>query len=96
MVITNDGPSLGGFVCPATITSAQLWKAGQVSPLDTVRFQLQTLGTHTRTKEHSCSMLHLECLAQASSSTQPWQAGRRMHADGSIRHGRTAAPRQQS
>jgi Carboxyltransferase domain, subdomain A and B len=25
-----DGPSLGGFVCPATIPSAELWKMGQV------------------------------------------------------------------
>ena len=44
VVLTQDGPSLGGFVCPVTITSAQLWQAGQVSPLDAVRFQLQTLG----------------------------------------------------
>ncbi len=30
VVLTVDGPSLGGFVCPATITTAQLWKIGQV------------------------------------------------------------------
>ena len=34
-----DGPSLGGFVCPATITSTQLWKMGQVRPGDCVRFR---------------------------------------------------------
>jgi hypothetical protein len=47
-----DGPSLGGFVCPATIASAQLWKMGQVSAKDTVLFKPLTLGgcpaaTHT-------------------------------------------------
>ena len=31
-------------MCPATITSSQLWKAGQLSPLDKVHFKLQTLG----------------------------------------------------
>ena len=30
VVLTVDGPSLGGFVCPATITQSQLWKIGQV------------------------------------------------------------------
>ena len=39
-----DGPSLGGFVCPATITSTEIWKMGQVSANDKVRFRRLTLG----------------------------------------------------
>ena len=39
-----DGPSLGGFVCPCTITSTELWKMGQVSPNDSVLFKPITLG----------------------------------------------------
>ena len=39
-----DGPSLGGFVCPATIISTQLWKMGQVSAKDQVSFKPLTLG----------------------------------------------------
>lgn len=39
-----DGPSLGGFVCPCTITSTELWKMGQVSPNDAVLFKPVTLG----------------------------------------------------
>ena len=39
-----DGPSLGGFVCPATITSTELWKMGQVSAKDTVLFKPVPLG----------------------------------------------------
>ena len=38
-----DGPSLGGFVCPATITSTELWKMGQVRPGDSVCFVKQTI-----------------------------------------------------
>lgn len=41
-----DGPSMGGFVCPCTIASAQLWKMGQVSAKDEVVFKPLTLGAH--------------------------------------------------
>ncbi|EGF32086.1 Urea carboxylase [Oxalobacteraceae bacterium IMCC9480] len=38
VILGPDGPSLGGFVCPAVIVSADLWKIGQFKPGDTVRF----------------------------------------------------------
>ncbi|MCB9496766.1 MAG: urea carboxylase [Fibrobacteria bacterium] len=38
VILTVDGPSLGGFVCPATIAKAELWKVGQVKPGDRIRF----------------------------------------------------------
>jgi urea carboxylase len=38
VILTRDGPSLGGFVCPVTIASADLWKVGQVKPGDRIRF----------------------------------------------------------
>lgn len=44
MVLMFDGPSLGGFVCPATIISSELWKMGQVAANDTVEFKRLTLG----------------------------------------------------
>lgn len=44
MALMFDGPSLGGFVCPATITSTELWKMGQVSAKDTVLFKPVSLG----------------------------------------------------
>ena len=44
MALMFDGPSLGGFVCPCTITSTELWKMGQVSPNDSVLFKPVTLG----------------------------------------------------
>ena len=36
ILLGPDGPSLGGFVCPATIVQAELWKMGQLKPGDTV------------------------------------------------------------
>jgi urea carboxylase len=39
VLLGPDGPSLGGFVCPATIVSAEIWKMGQLRPGDTVRFR---------------------------------------------------------
>jgi urea carboxylase len=38
IILGPDGPSLGGFVCPAVIASGELWKVGQLRPGDTVRF----------------------------------------------------------
>lgn len=39
IILGPDGPSLGGFVCPATIVQAELWKIGQLKPGDRVRFR---------------------------------------------------------
>ena len=38
ILLGPDGPSLGGFTCPATVALGQLWKLGQLRPGDTVRF----------------------------------------------------------
>ncbi|MBB5323240.1 urea carboxylase [Anoxybacillus tepidamans] len=43
ILLGPDGPSLGGFVCPVTTASAELWKIGQLHPGDKVYFQLITL-----------------------------------------------------
>jgi len=39
VILGPDGPSLGGFVCPATIVRAERWKMGQLRPGDDVRFR---------------------------------------------------------
>ncbi len=39
ILLGPDGPSLGGFVCPAVVVQAELWKLGQLKAGDTVRFQ---------------------------------------------------------
>lgn len=39
VILGPDGPSLGGFVCPATVVQAELWKIGQLKPGNKVRFK---------------------------------------------------------
>lgn len=38
VLLGPDGPSLGGFTCPATVVSAERWKLGQLAPGDAVVF----------------------------------------------------------
>ena len=38
VLLGPDGPSLGGFTCPATVVAAERWKLGQLAPGDAVRF----------------------------------------------------------
>jgi urea carboxylase len=38
IILGPDGPSLGGFVCPAVVARDELWKVGQLKPGDAVRF----------------------------------------------------------
>ena len=45
IILGPDGPSLGGFVCPATVVAAERWKLGQLRPGDTVRFVPVTAAT---------------------------------------------------
>lgn len=42
IILGLDGPSLGGFVCPATIAEAELWKIGQLKPGNTIQFRRLT------------------------------------------------------
>ncbi|PTY37644.1 urea carboxylase [Saccharospirillum sp. MSK14-1] len=38
VILGPDGPSLGGFVCPVTVISADLWQLGQLRAGDRIRF----------------------------------------------------------
>ena len=52
VILGPDGPSLGGFVCPATIIKADLWMMGQLKPGDTIRF--------TKVDQTSATKLEIE------------------------------------
>jgi urea carboxylase len=43
VILGPDGPSLGGFVCPAVVVAAERWKLGQLRPGDSVRFRCVSL-----------------------------------------------------
>lgn len=51
VILGPDGPSLGGFVCPAVVVKAELWKLGQLRPGDKVRF-IPISQAQTDTLEH--------------------------------------------
>jgi len=59
IILGPDGPSLGGFVCPAAVIKADLWKLGQLRPGDRIRFQPLALGAAQ------------DMLAQGSESSAP-------------------------
>ncbi len=58
VILGPDGPSLGGFVCPATIIESERWKMGQLKPGDKVRFRCVS-----REKAESLRNLHEESIA---------------------------------
>jgi urea carboxylase len=39
IILVQDGPSMGGFICPYTIASAAFWKLGQSKPGDLYRMK---------------------------------------------------------
>lgn len=43
VILGPDGPSLGGFVCPATIISCELYKIGQLKAGDKIKFKAISL-----------------------------------------------------
>jgi urea carboxylase len=64
VILGPDGPSLGGFVCPATLIEADLWKLGQLRPGDTVRFDAVNLDDARRLAgEQDTSVANLAALS---------------------------------
>ena len=50
VILTCDGPSLGGFVCEAVVAESELWKVGQVKPGEEIQFVPITYETARRFK----------------------------------------------
>ncbi|MBB6091393.1 urea carboxylase [Povalibacter uvarum] len=74
VILGPDGPSLGGFVCPATIVRAELWKVGQLRPGDRVRFKRVSVEQATlleRGMEESIAALHGHPTLGSSDATTP-------------------------
>lgn len=57
IILGPDGPSLGGFVCPATVISSDLWKIGQLKPGDTLQFCLVDIETANRLNKEQEELL---------------------------------------
>jgi urea carboxylase len=60
VILGPDGPSLGGFVCPATVINADLWKLGQLKAGDKVCFEAISIADAValeRTQQESINQL---------------------------------------
>ncbi|KAL5478611.1 hypothetical protein ACEPAI_2796 [Sanghuangporus weigelae] len=55
VILTNEGPSMGGYLCISTIATAEQWKLGQLRPSDLVQFKRITysdaVSLHKRNEE---------------------------------------------
>ena len=57
VILGPDGPSLGGFVCPATVVRAERWKLGQLGAGDKVRFVPVSLASARALEERQLAQL---------------------------------------
>lgn len=65
IIFGRDRPDLGGFVCPTTICSGEMWKIGQLKPGNTIRFEPVTFEDGLRITE--TKNRYIEAVAAASS-----------------------------
>jgi urea carboxylase len=78
VLLGPDGPSLGGFTCPATVVSAERWKLGQLAPGDAVRFvplTVERASDLVRRRATTVSTLRAPGMAPALTSRRDPQAG---------------------
>ena len=66
IILGPDGPSLGGFVCPAVLASSERWKLGQLAPGDRVR-----LVPWTASESAKADHLRRAWLARATAPAEP-------------------------
>lgn len=77
IILGPDGPSLGGFVCPAVVIHSELWKLGQLKAGDKVKFipvsysQAKTLNEkyHAMLDAADCSSVKFDEAFTAETST---------------------------
>ncbi|MDX1496532.1 MAG: urea carboxylase [Salinisphaeraceae bacterium] len=68
VILGPDGPSLGGFVCPATVIQADLWKLGQLRAGDRLRFVSVTMETAV-----ALEAAQQQRIAQLTETSVAWQ-----------------------
>ena len=73
IILGPDGPSLGGFVCPATVIAADLWQLGQLKAGDKVRFVPVDLATAQRLAQERAQ--EVQCLRPVAPNWEPAPLG---------------------
>jgi len=75
VILGPDGPSLGGFVCPATVIGADLWKLGQLKAGDKLRFVPVSVQDAVEIKrQQEASIKGLQLKEHEYQATQPGKA----------------------
>ena len=63
IILMNDGPSMGGFICPYTVPSAGFWKLGQMKPNEYIKFREVSVGEAQELRfalDETCSLDSIE------------------------------------
>ena len=68
IILGPDGPSLGGFVCPAVVINSELWKLGQLKAGDKVRFIPVSYAQAQQLEQRYQSALQDETISQVDFS----------------------------
>ncbi|MBX2886120.1 MAG: urea carboxylase [Granulosicoccus sp.] len=71
VILGPDGPSLGGFVCPATVIQADLWKLGQLRSGDRVRLVPVSYAQAVQLESQQNASLRLPLTEQAPVTVTP-------------------------
>lgn len=88
VILGPDGPSLGGFVCPAVIVAAERWKLGQLRPGDSVRFH--AVGLDEAARLHAAVEHYVATLDGAPPRARPGERGTPVVAERAEAPGRPA------
>jgi urea carboxylase len=70
VILGSDGPSLGGFVCPATMVKAELWKLGQLKPNNRIRFKRLTADEALAAEVHQDELVALSAAAGGAAAVE--------------------------
>lgn len=68
VILGPDGPSLGGFVCPATVIKADLWKLGQLRAGDKLQFVSVSLEDAV-----GLELTQNQCITSLSCQQETWK-----------------------
>jgi len=74
VILGPDGPSLGGFVCPAVVAAAERWKLGQLRPGDVVRLVPWTAAQAARADRERTSLLQRATIVVEPLVRPAWNA----------------------
>ncbi len=62
IILVNDGPSMGGFICPYTVPSVAFWKLGQAKPNEHFNFEVISVEEAQKRRKKLDSICSIESI----------------------------------